>query len=88
MGEDFRVREQHVQKSCDRREHEEFGKLKEASVAETESRAAVGVIEVEWVGRTGARPCRAYYRWWQGMVLCPESTRKLEETSKQRGNMT
>lgn len=53
MGEHFRVREQHVQRSCDRREHEEFGKLEEASVAETESRAGVGVIEVERVGRMG-----------------------------------
>lgn len=68
MGEHFRVREQHGQRSCDRREHEEFGKLEEACVAKTENRAGVGVIEVERVGRMGARPCRAYCRWWQGMI--------------------
>ena len=36
MGEHLRVREPSVQRPCGRRERGEFGKLKEASVSETQ----------------------------------------------------
>lgn len=74
--------------ACGRREHEEFEKPREASMAETQN-AGQGREWSRQGGQVGQRPdlAEVRYRWWPGRVLCPEGTRKPAETFKQRGDM-